>query len=101
MESIYKLVWSEEALKNLRNIFDYLETNWTLRESQKFSRLLEKQIKRIEKNPYLFAESKVLNGLRKSVLSPQTSMYYRLNNNEIQIVTLFDNRQNPEKLEGK
>jgi hypothetical protein len=49
----------------------------------------------------LFAESKVLNGLRKSVLTPQTSIYYRLNNNEIQIVTLFDNRQNPEKLEAK
>ena len=47
MESTYKLIWSDEALSNLKNIINYLE------------------------------------------------------NRQIYIVTLFDNRQDPKKLKGK
>ncbi len=32
MENIYKLIWSEEALNNLKGIIEYLENKWTKRE---------------------------------------------------------------------
>jgi len=98
MKNTYKLIWSEEALNNLKGIVDYLEKNWTSREITKFAQLLEKQLKLIEENPYLFPNSGKSNGLRKSVLSKQTTIYYRINIQEVQIITLFDNRQNPNKL---
>ncbi len=98
MKSTYKVIWSDEALKNLKGIIIYLENFWTEREIQKFSQLLDKQLKRIEKNPFLFADGAKSNGLRKSVLSKQTTIYYRINQYEIHIVTLFDNRQNPDRL---
>jgi len=101
MEHTYKLIWSDEALNNLKGIIDYLENRWTKREIVKFAQLLDKQLRLIEYNPYLFAESDKSNGLRKSVLSRQTTIYYRIINFEIQIVTLFDNRQNPNKLINK
>lgn len=98
MENIYKLIWSEEALNNLKGIIEYLENKWTKREIKKFAKLLDKQINIIKTNPYLFAESEKSNSLRKSVLSRQTTIYYRIKDDEIRIITLFDNRQNPEKL---
>ena len=55
----------------------------------------------INDNPFLFAESDKSNGLRKSVLSRQTTIYYRIVDYEIHIITLFDNRQNPNKLRKK
>ena len=29
MKNISKVIWSEEAIKNLKNIIKYLEDNWT------------------------------------------------------------------------
>ena len=98
MKSTYKIIWSDEALSNLQGIIDYLESRWTNREIKKFAQLLDKQINLIEINPFLFAETDKSNGLRKSVLSRQTTIYYRVINNEIRIITLFDTRQNPKKV---
>ncbi|MCD6565532.1 MAG: type II toxin-antitoxin system RelE/ParE family toxin [Bacteroidales bacterium] len=101
MKNTYKLIWSDEALFNLKGIIDYLENRWTKREIKRFALLLDRQLKLINDNPFLFAESDKSNGLRKSVLSRQTTIYYRIVDNEIHIMTLFDNRQNPNKLRKK
>jgi plasmid stabilization system protein ParE len=98
MKNTYKLIWSDEALKNLQGVIEYLENKWTSREIKHFVQLLDKQLKLIEDNPFLFALSDKSNGLRKSVLSRQISIYYRVMNHEVRIITLFDNRQNPNKL---
>lgn len=95
MESTYKIIWTDEALTNLADIIDYLEHRWTDREIRNFARLLNRQINAIQLNPELFPTSQTSKRLRKSVLSKQTTIYYRIDNDEIRIVTLFDNRQNP------
>ncbi|MDP2723424.1 MAG: type II toxin-antitoxin system RelE/ParE family toxin [Bacteroidales bacterium] len=53
MKNTYKLIWSNEALNNLKGIIDYLENRWTKREIKKISQLLDKQLNLIEDNPYL------------------------------------------------
>ncbi|MBN2747723.1 MAG: type II toxin-antitoxin system RelE/ParE family toxin [Bacteroidales bacterium] len=101
MKNTYKLIWSDEALNNLKGIMDYLENRWTDKEIRKFTQLLDNQLKLIKDNPFLFAESEKSNGLRKSVLSKQITIYYSILDCEIRIVTLFDNRQNPNRLINK
>ena len=98
MKNTYKLVWSDEARYNLIQIITYLEQNWTIKEIKKFTVLLDKQLSRIQNYPFLFPESDKNKNFRKSVLSKQISIYYRVNNFDIQIYALFDNRQNPSKL---
>jgi plasmid stabilization system protein ParE len=98
MKNTYSVFWSSEALKNMESIFLYLEENWTQRELKKFAKLLDKQIKLIQSNPLLFGKSDKSNDVRRSVLNKQITIYYRVRFSEIQILTLFDNRQDPEKL---
>jgi len=100
MENIYKILWTDEALDNLADIIEYLEHRWTKREIRSFSRLLDQHVKLIRSNPELFPMSATSSLLRKSVLTKQTTIYYRLANKEIQIVTLFDNRQDTKKLKS-
>jgi len=52
MKNTYKLIWSDEALNNLKGIIDYLENRWTEREIKKFAQLLDKQLKLINDNPF-------------------------------------------------
>ncbi len=46
----------------------------------------------IRNNPRLFAISNKSKEIRKSVLSRQTTIYYRIIKHEIHIISLFDNR---------
>jgi plasmid stabilization system protein ParE len=98
MRNSYKIIWTDEALNNLKAIIAYLEQNWTLKEIIKFAKLLDKQLVRIQNNPFLFPATSIKNSTRRSVLTKQITIYYRIINYEIHIVTLFDNRQNPKKL---
>lgn len=97
MRNISKIIWSEEAVNNLRYIIDYLEHNWTEREVRKFVHKLEKLIDTIKNQPFAFPASKKM-GIRRAVLTRQTAIYYEIFNDTIKIVTLFDTRRNPAKL---
>jgi plasmid stabilization system protein ParE len=98
MKNSYRLLWSDEALSNLREIINYLENRWTHKEIGKFANLLEHQLKLIVSNPLLFPMVDKSLDLRKAVLSRQTTIFYRVKGFEIHILSLFDNRQNPAKL---
>lgn len=98
MKSTFKIIWTDEAFEGLKNILDYLEARWTKREIKKFAKLLEEQLALIQKNPELFPVTQKSNLIRRSVLSKQTTIFYKIEKNSIYLVSLFDNRQNPGKL---
>jgi len=98
MGNTFKLIWSEESLNNLKSIIDFLEIRWTNREIKRFAQLLDRQINLIKINPHLYPESEYSEGLRKSVLTKQVTIYYRIVQNEIHIISLFDSRQYPGKI---
>lgn len=101
MKSIYKIIWSDEALKNLKAILNYLENNWTERELKQFAKLLDQRLTSIERNPYLFPLINKSVDLRKSVLFKDTSFYYQIVDQDVRLITLFDNRQNLKRLKNK
>ncbi len=37
MESTFKIIWTNRALADLKNIVTYLEENWTVKEIQKIT----------------------------------------------------------------
>jgi len=98
MKNTYKIIWSDEALRNLKTIFDYLESTWTPKEIQKFAQLLEKSLNLLVTNPLSFPQIKHPNKLRKMVISKQISIFYQTTENQIRIVSIFDNRQSPSRI---
>lgn len=98
MKSGYKLMWSDRAIADLKNIIDYLTENWTQREIQNFVRRLDKRLDLISNNPNVFPRTTRRKNVRKSVLTKHTVIYYETKSNMVTIVTLFDSRQNPKRL---
>ena len=84
--------------QNLEYIIDYLEKFWTSREIRKFAKLLEKQLILIKRNPALYPYSNKSKNIRRSVLIKQITLYYKITDSEVHLVTLFDGRQSPDKL---
>lgn len=98
MKSGFKLLWSDRASDDLRNIMDYLSENWTQKEIKKFAKRLEKRLQIIVINPRLYPLTKKRKNLRRSVLTKQTIIYYQVTEDTITIAALFDARRNPSKL---
>ena len=89
---------SKTAEKKLDKLFDYLLENWSKKVKADFIKKLDKSVELIKSTPESFPESDEQNGLRKCVITKQVTLYYRFNSKTIYLVTLFDTRQNPNKL---
>ncbi len=98
MENIYRAIWSDEALNNLKGIIEYLEKNWTKKEIVKFVYLLEKRISVVVLNPFSFPIVNHSKKIRKAVVSKQVSIFYLPDTSQIYILSLFDNRRNPDRI---
>jgi plasmid stabilization system protein ParE len=92
-----KLEFSNRSLKEIRIIVDYLNSKWSEKTSKKFLNKLKENIDLIQINPELFPIS-VFEELRKCVVSKQTTIFFIIEKNKIYIVSVFDTRQNPNKI---
>jgi plasmid stabilization system protein ParE len=94
----YKVIWSPLAEHTYTKILEYLFEQWTIREAEKFAERVEEVIGYLQKNPKMYSHSKSRNSYR-AVLTQQTTLVYRLKEEStIELITFWDNRQDPEKL---
>lgn len=98
MPTTYKVVWSAKSKEGVDNIVTYLGTNWTQTEVQNFLAKLRDQVQLISKHPKLFPLVEGTQHVRSSVLTKQTTIYYEFKNKRIEILYVFDTRQDPNKL---
>ena len=97
MKSGYRIFWTDNALKELEATITFLEENWTEKELKKLANSLEKTLSLISQNPYLFQESDFKPEIRRAVILSLNSLYYRILENDVEILSFFSNRQNPTK----
>jgi len=96
MKSGYKILWTDHALNELSDTYEYLELHFTERELKKLSTELERTLNLISQNPYLFPISE-LKGVRRVVVKRFNTLFYREKGKYIEILSFFSNRQNPNK----
>lgn len=89
---------SKRAMRKLDSLLDYLEEEWSAKVKHEFVLKLDKSLKQIQKLPDSFPESEKISGLRKCVVTKQTTVFYKYSETTIDVVTIFDNRRNPKIL---
>ena len=96
-----KVFLSELAENKLLKLNDFLLENWSLKVRNDFIKKLTSKIDQLSEQPESCPESLEFKGLFKCVVTKQTTLFYRINfdRKEIEIITVFDTRQNPDKLE--
>ncbi|WP_290696654.1 type II toxin-antitoxin system RelE/ParE family toxin [Lacinutrix sp.] len=92
------VIISKTAEKKLEKLFEFLLEKWSQKVKSDFIKKLDKNINLIKNNPEGFPESENKVGLHKCVITKQTTLFYRYTFEKITIVTVFDTRQNPNKL---
>jgi len=97
MKNGYRIKWTDNALEELKMTFEYIEDNWTEKELKNLSSEIERAINLISTNPKLFPKLENRN-IRRAVIKKLNTIYYRvIENNSIEILSFFSNRQNPER----
>jgi len=96
MKSGYNILWTDNALNELKKTIEYLETNFSNKELEKLSQKIESIVYLISQNPGLFSKSDK-QGLYKVTILKFNTLYYRIQGDQIEILSFFSNRQDPQK----
>ena len=88
------------ANKALENLADYLFTTWGLNVLENFLALYEAKILLIAEYPKRYPYIHQPSGLRKAVLTKHNVILYREGSINVEIISVFDTRQNPDNIEN-
>lgn len=89
--------WSPRSRKDYLKLLDYLAIKWGNKSVNKFNNRLQSTLELISQNPDLYPSSDKMKNVRRCVLSKQTSLYYQIKRDRIELIAFFDNRQDPTK----
>ena len=92
-----KVIWSKQALNDLESLADYLFSHWGEDTGDKYLLRINELVIKISTNPKMYPESKIRRGVRRCVISKHNTLYYRVLPHHIEVITVFDNRQNSDK----
>ena len=96
MKSGYRILWTDNAINELEQTIDFLKLNWTNKEIEQLIKALNQTADLISINPRLFPVS-YKSKVRKAVVDSLNTIYFRENENSIEILSFFSNRQHPSK----
>ena len=90
------LTWTPEALDRYKEIIDRIKERWNQREATKFAQAVERTTDLIRRYPMMFRASTV-EGHREAVVKPYNILVYRITEEGILVVTVWDMRQHPRR----
>ena len=93
-----QVIWSPKSEEDFENILEYLAKEWDNVVTLKFIDLIEILLNQISLNPGQFPLIHKSLNIRKCVISKHNTLYYRNRREYIEMLRIFDNRQNPDNL---
>ena len=88
----YSFYFSPLAEQKLLQLFNYLIEEWSVKVKDNFRQIFDEKLDQISNYPESSVKSKEFFNLHLCIVTKQTSFLYRINNNEIEVITVFDNR---------
>ena len=88
-----KVTFTDQAADQLTELVDYLEIEWSIKVRENFLLKLESAVEVIAAFPFAYPSSESYPDFRRCVVTPQTSLYYQIQTDEIEVVAVFDNRR--------
>ena len=98
MRNKCEVIWSGESTLMADQIILFLSEKWTEKEVLNFLIDLKTFEEIVSNFPEIYPESQIKKGYRRAVINKQTSVLYSIEDGLIRVHTLYDNRQDSEKL---
>ena len=96
---VKEVVWGKRAFNKFQKIVEYLLKEWSEKVAEEFIDKSEEKIELLKNFPNIGLKSTKKVGLRKINLSKQNMLVYRIKEDKIIILNIYDTRQDPVKID--
>jgi plasmid stabilization system protein ParE len=93
-----RLIWSDRSLTEYDDLIAYLFEHWSEEIALRVMLEIDQTVLHIQTSPEHFPFYSKKRKIKRCVASPQTSIYFKVYDDTLEILTIFDNRQSPRKL---
>lgn len=92
------VVWSPRAKEEYETILSYLSKEWGNKVTLHFLNKTDSLINTISRFPSIYPAHNTEKNIRKCVLTKHITLFYRYQNDPIELLSFWDNRQDPHRL---
>lgn len=92
-----KIEWTEPVLQDLETIVSYIEIEWSQAIAEKFVEELLERIETLSGQPFMGMVSRKSPNIRSIKVSRYNRLYYKVENDKLVLLNIFDLRQHPDK----
>ena len=96
----YFVEFSNRAIVERLKLLEDIEIRFGVKKAEEVNQKIDKVIDQIVELPLMYPASKSHQGLRKCIFSKQTSIYYRLHDNRLEIIAFRPNRVDPKSFKA-
>ena len=93
----YKIRWTAIALEDYERVINYLIKMWSVNVAIDFESIVNKKLANLSGQPFMGIASQKKPLVRSILLTKHNRLYYRITNDTIELLNIFDTRQNPKK----
>ena len=93
----YVIIWSSRAKIEFAALLLYLKTDFGDGAVEDCISEVERILKNVSQFPFLFASLQD-KPMRKAVVNKHLSIFYRIQNDQVELITFWDNKRNLKKL---
>ena len=95
-EGAYEIRWTELAVEDYNIVVNYLLENWSIKVAEDFITIIERRIKTLSGQPFIGIASETKPEIRSRLITKHNRLYYRIADNTIELLNLFNTRKDPE-----
>jgi len=92
-----RIEWTERVFQDVETIVSYIESEWSATVADGFLELVKERVQTLSKYPFMGMASGRYPSIRSIKLSKHNRLYYRLENDRLDLLNVFDLRQHPNK----
>ena len=98
-EVVSEIQWTDSAKNSFAKIIDYLQEEWTERETEKFVQRVEDFLSMLKKHPEMCRPSVKRKNVRIGILDKHTQIvyHYKPKKKQIELLLFWGMKQNPAK----
>lgn len=99
-DSWLPVFWTPLAKESLQQVVEFLDIRWPTATVEKVLDAIDATIEQVQHQPYL---GKVFpkEPIRRVLIHPHLSLFYEIKPKSIELLLVWDNRQDPDKLRSK
>lgn len=93
----YKIIYKKRFSNKLIRLLQYLEDQWGQKTAFEFLNHVDERIETLRAQPFIGKPSEKKPNVRTILITKYNRLYYKLNDDTIIILNMFDTRKNPKR----